>query len=152
SRGTIFSIYTTINMASSTMGQLAMSMTGTAGYIPFVIGAIAFICAVLPTSLTSSPQPRPLASAKLDLPLLIKTSPVAAVAAFCCGMANGSFGTLAPVYGYEQGLNASGIALLFAIAAISGAVGQIPFGRLSDKIDRRQVMIGLATAAALVGL
>lgn len=152
SRGTIFSIYVTINLGASTLGQIAMSVTGTAGYLPFVIGAIAFICAVLPTSLTSSPQPRPLASAKLDLPLLIKTSPVAAVAAFCCGMANGSFGTLAPVYGYEQGLNASGIALLFAIAAISGAVGQIPFGRLSDKIDRRQVMIGLATAAALVGL
>ncbi|ODT69531.1 MAG: MFS transporter [Pelagibacterium sp. SCN 63-23] len=152
SRGTIFSIYTTINMASSTMGQIAMSVTGTAGYIPFVIGAISFICAVLPTSLTSSPQPRPLTSAKLDLPLLIRTSPVAAVAAFCCGMTNGAFGTLAPVYGYEQGLDASGIALLFAIAAVAGAIGQIPFGRLSDRLDRRQVMIGLGAGAALVGL
>lgn len=152
SRGTIFSIYVTINLAASTLGQLAMSATGTAGYVPFVIGAISFICAVLPTALTSSPQPRPLASAKLDLPLLIKTSPVAAVAAFCCGMANGAFGTLAPVYGYEQGLDAAGIALLFAIAAIAGAVAQIPFGRLSDRIDRRQVMIGLAAGSAVVGL
>src|SRR5690606_5022752 len=74
SRGTIFSIYVTINLGASTLGQIAMSVTGTAGYLPFVIGAISFICAVLPTSLTSSPQPRPLASAKLDLPLLIKTS------------------------------------------------------------------------------
>ncbi|KFL29106.1 MFS transporter [Devosia riboflavina] len=152
SRGTIFSIYVTINLAASTVGQMAMSITGTAGYLPFVIGAISFICALLPTALTSSPQPRPLASAKLDLRLLIKTSPVAAVAAFCCGMANGSFGTLAPVYGYEQGLDASGIALLFAISAIAGAVAQIPFGRLSDRIDRRQVMIGLAAGSAVVGL
>lgn len=152
SRGTIFSIYVTINLAASTIGQISMSITGTAGYLPFVIGAISFICALLPTALTSSPQPRPLASAKLDLPLLIRTSPVAAVAAFCCGMANGSFGTLAPVYGYEQGLDASGIALLFSIAAIAGAVAQIPFGRLSDRIDRRQVMIGLAAGAAVVGL
>lgn len=152
SRGTIFSIYVTINLTASTVGQIAMSVTGTAGYLPFVIGAISFICALLPTALTSSPQPRPLASAKLDLPLLIKTSPVAAVAAFCCGMANGSFGTLAPVYGYEQGLDASGIALLFSVAAIAGAVAQIPFGRLSDRIDRRQVMIGLGAGAAVVGL
>ncbi|RYH02875.1 MAG: MFS transporter, partial [Alphaproteobacteria bacterium] len=152
SRGTIFSIYVTINLAASTVGQIAMSITGTAGYLPFVIGAISFICALLPTALTSSPQPRPLASAKLDLPLLIKTSPVAAVAAFCCGMANGSFGTLAPVYGYEQGLDASGIALLFSVAAIAGAVAQIPFGRLSDRIDRRQVMIGLGAGSAVVGL
>ncbi|KKC32498.1 MFS transporter [Devosia psychrophila] len=151
SRGTIFSIYVTINLTASTLGQIAMSVTGTAGYIPFVIGAISFICAVLPTSLTSSPQPRPLASAKLDLGLLIRTSPVAAAAAFCCGMANGSFGTLAPVYGYEQGLDASGIAYLFAIAAIAGAVGQIPFGRLSDRIDRRWVMVGLGAGAAVTG-
>nr|WP_314261742.1 MFS transporter [uncultured Devosia sp.] len=151
SRGTIFSIYTTINMAASTAGQLAMSVTGTAGYIPFIVGAISFICALLPTALTSSPQPRPLASAKLDLGLLIRTSPVAAAAAFCCGMANGSFGTLAPVYGYEQGLDAGGIAFLFAIAAIAGAVGQIPLGRLSDRIDRRLVMVGLGAAAAVTG-
>jgi MFS family permease len=151
SRGTVFSIYVTINMAASTLGQIAMSMTGTAGYIPFVLGAISFICAVLPTALTSSPQPRPLASARLDVRLLYKTSPVAAIAAFSVGMANGSFGTLAPVYGYEQGLDAGGIAFLFALAAILGAVAQIPFGRLSDRIDRRIVLIGLSGAAAVIG-
>jgi MFS family permease len=151
SRGTIFSVYVTINMASSTIGQIAMSITGTAGYVPFVIGAISFICAVLPTALTSSPQPKPLSSAKIDLRLLYSTSPVAAIAAFSVGMANGAFGTLAPVYGYERGLDASGIALLFSIAAILGAVGQIPLGRLSDRIDRRIVLIGLAGLAALVG-
>ncbi len=151
SRGTIFSIYVTINMAASTLGQIAMSVTGTAGYIPFVIGAISFICAVLPTALTSTPQPKPLQSARIDLALLYRTSPVAAIAAFSVGMANGAFGTLAPVYGYEQGLDASGIALLFAIAAILGAIAQVPFGRLSDRIDRRLVLIGLSGSAALVG-
>ncbi|WP_375449731.1 MFS transporter [uncultured Devosia sp.] len=150
-RGTVFSIYVTINMACSTLGQIAMSLTGTAGYVPFVLGAISFICAVLPTALTSSPQPRPLASAKLDVRLLYKTSPVAAIAAFSVGMANGSFGTLAPVYGYEQGLDASGIAFLFALAAILGAIAQIPFGRLSDRVDRRLVLIGLSGTACVVG-
>lgn len=151
SRGTIFSIYVTINMAASTLGQIAMSVTGTAGYIPFVIGAISFICAVLPTALTSSPQPKPLQSARVDIGLLYRTSPVAAIAAFSVGMANGAFGTLAPVYGYEQGLDAGGIALLFAVAAILGAVAQVPFGRLSDRIDRRLVLIGLSGFAAVVG-
>ena len=151
SRGTIFSVYVTINMAASTLGQIAIAVTGTAGYLPFVLGAISFICAVLPTALTSSPQPRPLASAKIDLGLLYRTSPVAAMAAFSVGMANGAFGTLAPVYGYEQGLDTSGISLLFAVAAILGAVAQIPFGRLSDRIDRRLVMIGLAGFASVVG-
>jgi MFS family permease len=151
SRGTIFSVYVTINMAASTIGQIAMSITGTAGYVPFVIGAISFICAILPTALTSSPQPRPLSSARIDVRLLYKTSPVAAIAAFSVGMANGAFGTLAPVYGYERGLDASGIALLFSVAAILGAMAQIPAGRLSDRIDRRIVLIGLSGFATLVG-
>ncbi|MVT00548.1 MFS transporter [Devosia marina] len=150
-RGTIFSIYVTINMAASTLGQIAMSVTGTAGYIPFVIGAISFICAVLPTALTSSPQPKPLQSARVDIGLLYRTSPVAAIAAFSVGMANGAFGTLAPVYGYQRGLDAGGIALLFSVAAILGAVAQVPFGRLSDRIDRRLVLIGLSGFAAMVG-
>ena len=106
SRGTIFSIYTTINMAASTVGQLAMSVTGTFGFVPFVVGAIAFICALLPSAMTSTPQPRPIASAQLDVVLLYKTSPLAVIAAFACGMANGTFGTLAPVYGFEQKLDA----------------------------------------------
>jgi MFS family permease len=152
SRGTIFSVYVTINMAASTVGQLAMSVTGTGGYIPFVVGAIAFICAVLPSAMTSTPQPRPLKSARLDVRLLYRTSPLAVIASFACGMANGSFGTLAPVYGYKTGLDAAGIALLFAVTAILGATAQIPFGRLSDKIDRRLVIVFLSGSAAVIGL
>ena len=151
SRGTIFSVYTTINMTASTLGQLAMSVTGVTSAIPFVIGAIAFICAIIPSALTSTPQPRPLASAKLDVFLLYRTSPLAVIAAFSVGMANGTFGTLAPVYGHDQGLDAAGIAYLFAATAVLGAIAQIPFGRLSDKIDRRIVMVFLGSMAAVVG-
>jgi MFS family permease len=151
SRGTIFSIYTTINMTASTLGQLAMSVTGVSSSIPFIVGAIAFICAILPSALTSTPQPRPLASAKLDVLLLYKTSPLAVIAAFSVGMANGTFGTLAPVYGYGQGLDASGIAYLFAVTAVLGALAQVPAGRISDGMDRRWVMVVLGTIAAAVG-
>jgi MFS family permease len=151
SRGTIFSVYTTINMSASTVGQLAIAVTGTLGYVPFVVGAISFICAVLPTALTSTPQPKPIASARLDVRLLYRTSPLAVIAAFACGMANGTFGTLAPVYGYQQGLDASSIAYLFAVTAIVGAIAQTPFGRLSDKIDRRMVIIWLSGLASIVG-
>src|SRR3569833_1716635 len=151
SRGTIFSIYTTINMTASTLGQLAMSMTGVSAAIPFIVGAIAFICAILPPALTSTPQPKPLASAKLDVVLLYKTSPLAVIAAFAVGMANGTFGTLAPVYGHDQGLDAKGIAYLFAVTAVLGALAQVLAGRISDRMDRRMVIVVLGALAAAVG-
>ncbi len=151
SRGTVFSIYTTINMTASTVGQLAMSVTGVSSHIPFIVGAIAFICAILPSAMTSTPQPRPLASAKLDVWLLYKTSPLAVIAAFSVGMANGTFGTLAPVYGHDQGLDAAGIAFLFSVTAVLGAIAQVPAGRISDGIDRRIVIVVLGAIAAAIG-
>ncbi len=151
SRGTVFSIYTAINMTASTVGQLAMSVTGVSTHIPFIVGAIAFICAILPSALTSTPQPRPIASAKLDVRLLYKTSPLAVITAFSVGMANGTFGTLAPVYGHDQGLDAAGIAYLFAVTAVLGAIAQVPAGRISDTMDRRMVIVVLGTIAAVVG-
>jgi MFS family permease len=128
-----------------------MAATGVTGYVPFVIGAISFICALLPTALTSKPQPRPLVSARLDVRLLYRTSPVAAIAAFSVGMANGTFGTLAPVYGYSQHLDAAGISYLMCLTIILGAASQIPFGRMSDKMDRRRVIVLLSGVAAIAG-
>lgn len=151
SRGTMFSVYVTINMAASTAGQLVMSVTGTAGYLPFVLGAMAFIGAILPTALTSSPQPTPLKSVRLDIGLLYRTSPAAVMASFAVGMANGTFGSLAPVFGYQKGLAPTEIALLMSAPAIAGALAQIPFGRLSDVIDRRAVLIAGALLSAAAG-
>lgn len=97
------------------------------------------------------PQPRPLQSARLDLKLLYRTSPVAAISAFSIGMANGTFGTLAAVYCYEQHVATSAISFLVALPVIAGAASQIPAGRLSDRIDRRSVIIGLSAVAAVMG-
>jgi MFS family permease len=66
-------------------------------------------------------------------------------------MANGTFGTLAPVFGHDQGLDAAGVAYLFAVTAVLGAIAQVPFGRLSDTMDRRLVIVFLSGTAAVVG-
>jgi len=151
-RGTIFSFYVMINLAFSTLGQLSMSFTGTAGYLPFVIGALAFILAILPTAMTTRQQPRPLASAKMNFKLLFATSPIAVVASFSVGIANGTFNTLAPVFGFFQGMDATHIAQLMSAALLMGALSQVPFGKLSDVIDRRWVIAGTSVFAAIVAL
>lgn len=152
SRGTTFSIYVSVTLFASTAGQMAISITGVAGYIPFILAALAYMGAVLPTAITRSPQPAPLQSASLDLKLLYKTSPIAVVAAFSVGMANGAFGTLAPVYGIERGFSTATIAYVMSLAIVAGAIAQIPLGRLSDIIDRRKVMMGVALVGATAGL
>ena len=38
-----------------------------------------------------------------------------------------------------------------SLAIVSGAIAQVPLGRLSDRIDRRKVMIGVALVARWPG-
>jgi len=151
-RGTVFASYMMANLAFSTAGQLTIAATGVQGFLPFVIGAVVFSLAVLPTALTVSAQPRPLARAKLDLRLLFRTSPIAVLAAMGVGVAAGAFGTLAPVYGIANGFDSATIAYLMSLSIIVGALGQMPIGRLSDRLDRRVVLIGVSLVGAASGL
>lgn len=151
-RGTVFASYVMANLVFSTAGQMIIVVTGVQGMLPFIIGALGFSLAVLPTALTVSAQPRPLARAKLDLGLLIKTSPIAVFAALAVGVAGGAFGTLAPVYGIQIGLDSGTIAYLMSLSIVVGAIGQLPIGRFSDSMDRRIVLIAVSIIGAVSGL
>lgn len=110
-RGRIFGVYTMVNLFASTAGQLTLTLGDSSGYLFFVLGAMFYSLALIPTSASSSASPKPLVSVKLDLRALWRNSPVAVFAVFMIGISNSSFGTLAAVYGSRIGLDVSSIAL-----------------------------------------
>jgi MFS family permease len=118
----------------------------------FMAGAVLFCLAVLPTALSTAASPRPLTRVTIDLRTLYSNSPVAFVTVLLVGVINGAFGTLAAVWGARIGLSTPLIALMMAIAIVSGAVTQVPAGRISDRTDRRYVIVAAALAAGLAGL
>lgn len=146
-RGRIFGIYTMVNLVASTAGQLTLTIGSASGFHFFVLAAMFYSLALVPTAISSSASPKPLVSVKLDLPALWRNSPVAVFAVFMVGLSNGTFGTLAAVYGDRIGLSVANIALFASIPILAGAVAQIPVGILSDRIDRRKVLVGVALAA-----
>jgi MFS family permease len=150
-RGTIFSIYQMVNFAASTAGQLFMVIDPPNDYFFFVIGAIVYALAILPTALSTAATPQPLKTARLDIRKLYATSPVAAVGCFLIGLVNGAFGTLGPVYAQRIGLPVSSIATLMAGSLLGGSLIQFPLGWLSDRMDRRRVLVAIAVGAALIG-
>ena len=143
-RGTIFSIYQMVNFTASTAGQLLMVITPPSDSFFFAIGAILYCLAILPTALSKAEHPRPLKTNRLDVRRLYRTSPVSAVGCFMIGMVNGAFGTLGAVYGQRIGLAVSQVAILMAGAVLGGALIQFPLGRISDRMDRRKVLVGIA--------
>lgn len=148
-RGRIFGIYTMVNLVASTAGQLTLTLGDTTGFLFFVLGAMAYSLALIPTAITTSASPQPLVSASLDLRGLWRASPVAVFAVFTVGMSNSSFGTLAAVYADRIGLAITGIAIFTSLPILAGAAAQVPVGILSDKMDRRIVLIGTAAVALL---
>ncbi len=151
-RGTIFGVYTMVNLGAATAGQMAISLGDASGFLFFAIGAMFYSLALIPTALSTSPSPAPLTSIRLDLKALWRNSPVAVTAVFLVGVSNASFGTLAAVYADRVGLELTSIALFASIPVLAGAVAQIPIGYTSDRMDRRKVLVATAALALFADL
>lgn len=78
---------------------------------------------------------------------LWRNSPVAVFGVFVIGISNSAFGTLAAVYAERVGLVLTSVALFASLPVLAGAVAQIPVGILSDRLDRRKVLAGVAVVA-----
>ena len=137
SRGRVFGVYTMVNLFATTAGQMVLTMGDPAGFFFFVLAAMGYCLALLPTALSASGSPSALVSVSLDIPALWRNSPVAVFAVLMVGVSNGSFGALAPVYASRAGLSLSDVALFASVPILAGALAQIPVGYLSDRHDRR---------------
>lgn len=149
SRGTVFSAYMTVSMAGVAAGQFLLPLGDIAGETLFMASALAFGLALLPVMLSIAPAPRPLEKVRIDARALFRKSPAAVVGCFVAGIVFGNWGYFAPLYGRAAGLGTAGIATMLTAAMIGGVLFQFPFGKLSDRIDRRYVM-GIAGAIGVV--
>jgi MFS family permease len=71
------------------------------------------------------------------------------VAAFLCGMTSSAFFTLGPIFAQRRGLDTGELAVFMASGTLSGFLMAWPLGWLSDRFDRRLVIIGAAITAAM---
>ena len=84
---------------------------------------------------------------------LYRVSPVGVAGVLTVGLANGAFWGMAPAFASQMGLTVPQIAWFMSATVVGGALSQWPFGRLSDRMDRRKTILiacGLACGAALL--
>jgi MFS family permease len=150
-RGAILSVYTTVNLTVITLGQLLVAVLEPQTFVPFAVAAMLIALAGVPLALTTSKAPAAPEKIGVDPLWLYRLSPVGLVGCFAVGLANGPFWTLAPAFGVANGLDSGGVGLFMALVVLGGAVGQWPAGRLSDRLDRRWVILGVCLLAAAAG-
>jgi len=117
----------------------------------FALASVFVSLAAVPVALSKSENPKPIEDAKLDVRYLYKCSTVGMLGSLVCGLANGSFWALAPVFVVSYSGNISLTANFMTAVVIGGAVGQWPLGWLSDRTDRRNVLGGIAFVGVIIG-
>lgn len=152
SRGRILSIYLVVNSGGIMLGQMGVALADPAGFTLFGLAAIAMTLALIPVGLTTSVGPAPVGQVRLRLLRLYRLSPVGMVGAFMVGAANGTFLTLGAVFIIGLGFDPVIAAAFVSASMLGGALAQIPAGAVSDRIDRRFVIVGFALAATAIAL
>ncbi|MIL09244.1 MFS transporter, partial [Salmonella enterica subsp. enterica] len=152
SRGTVFALYMIVSYAAIMSGQMVVAAGDVKTDALFMITGILFCCSLIPTAVSTQATPKPLQQVSLDLKGLYANSPVSFGACLLIGVANGAWGTLGAIYGARIGIPTGEIALMVSLVVIAGAAMQLPVGRISDRTDRRYVLVGVAAVAALIGL
>ncbi|MEM9629988.1 MAG: MFS transporter [Pseudomonadota bacterium] len=149
-RGTVMSFYIVILFGAMMLGQVSIAGMEISSFVPFAVASVSVSLAVMPVSLTTSTQPAPITLVRFRPIQLFKNSQAAFVGILLIGVSQGALFTLTPLYGSQMGLSTDQSAFYAASLIGGGLLAQWPVGRLSDRMDRRIVMVGLgcATAAA----
>ncbi|WP_269583427.1 MFS transporter [Roseibium sp. Sym1] len=151
-RGTIMSFYIVILFAALMMGQISIATMSISSFVPFVIASVTVSIAIIPISLTTSTQPAPITLVRFRPRQLYRNSPAAFVGVVFVGATQGALLTLSPLYGSQIGLSTNQSAFYAAAIIGGGMLAQWPVGRLSDRIDRRLVLVGLGIATIAASL
>ena len=150
-RGMIFSIYAVVTQGGMMAGQFTLTVAEPSAETLFMLGAILYALALIPTAITKAPAPAPLNKVRIDVRKLFARSPAAFIGAILSGTISSAWSNFAPVYGREVGLSNAGIASLLAIAMVGSVVLQLPIGRLSDRVDRRYAIALVCVFGAGIG-
>ncbi len=152
-RGRILTSYVIVVMLALGAGQALLTVVDTRDVLPFVLASAAFTLALIPVTLTRSRHPSVPHRIRPILGKAYRNSPVGAVGCVVVGLVAATLQGVAPVWGVQRGFSTAEIATLMAATQIGGLLCQWPLGWLSDRIDRRWVILAaaLCTIVAAVG-
>ena len=147
-RGKSLSLYMIVQMAGIVFAQWIVTTGDISGYVLFIIPSILVSLAFAPVLLSVKPMPAFEATKPMKIRDLIKASPLACVGMFMLGgVFSAQFG-MSAVYGSRVGLTVGEISFFVSVIYISALVLQYPIGWLSDRMDRRVLIIWISLIGA----
>lgn len=149
-RGLVIGIYGTVLSMGFAGGPAILSLVGTQGWAPYLIGAVFFVLASIPVMIGASGAPAIEKESSRGVFSLMRIAPAATMAAFIFGAVETGLIGFLPLYGLRRGLDDGQAALLLTVAELGNVALQLPIGLLSDRVDRRRLLLACG-AVGVVG-
>ncbi len=140
-RGKVLSIYMIITFMGIGLGVLLLNFNNPKNYEPFILVSLLLSMALVPILLTKRKPPTFKKISSIKIKELYNISPLATFSMFCTGFIHPAIFTLGAVYGALMNFSVLEISLYMFLITVSGAIFQWPIGYLSDRFDRRLILI-----------
>lgn len=151
-RGSILAAYMVALYCGQAVGQLLLGASGGLQALPFQLASMLISLAIIPLCLTRTSAPPPAEAAAFGIGTLFAGSPLGTVGAVTTGLMLGAFYGLAAVQVRRLGLDLTQTATFMTVVILGGVALQWPLGRLSDRYDRRGVIVISFAATLIVSL
>jgi MFS family permease len=152
SRGRIFSVYMMSTLVALGIGQFLLLAGDNTELTLFALSTILISLGVVPIAITRVIEPRIELLVPVRFSELLHISPFGMIGALIAGIVNGAFWGMAPVFGQRLNLGDDNIALLMSVTILGGIMLQWPIGHLSDRMDRRFILIMTSFATAFAAI
>lgn len=149
-RSTALAAYMIALYSGQASGQFLLNLGDRSPDLPFMVSAILLSIALLPVLLTRMEQPKIEAITPFSIRRLYRVSPLGIVGTLMNGAMLGAFYALGAVYIQRIGMELSQVALFTFCVIAGGVVLQYPLGILSDRFDRRLVVIACFLTVAAI--
>ncbi len=151
-RGQALSLYMIVQMAGIISAQFILNLADPSGFILFVVMSVLVSLSFAPILLTAGTAPAFQTTKPMTLVQLFQISPLGCVGTFLLGGVYAGIFGMASVFGTEKGMSVAQISAFVAAIYTGGLVFQFPIGWVSDRMDRRKLIMGLTAAGALLTL
>ncbi|WBU61791.1 MFS transporter [Paracoccus albus] len=142
-RGQAMSLYMIVQMIGLVSAQFLINFGDPSGYMLFILPSVLVSLAFTPILLSVQPAPAFGTLKRMSFRKLYQISPLGCIGIFIMGSVFSALLGMTSVWGTIEGLNVRDISAIVAAIYLGGLAAQFPIGWLSDRTDRRQLVLQL---------
>ena len=149
-RGQVLSFYMFVSFSGLAAGQLLLNMFDPAKFSLFLLSSILLSLALIPVLTSRSDAPVIENTETMSIKKLFNIASAGVVSIALNSLVQGIMFGMGAVYAANAGMSVSQTAVFMSVFIAVGALFHWPLGWLSDKIDRRIVILGANIIAVIL--